>query len=233
MDVRKLPNAGSIDDVGHSNGTSMRPATRRTQAERRDKSERGLVEAAITVVAEDGVSAATFETIGRRAGYSRGLATQRFGSKQGLIEAVIAYLHERQEDHIAEHRIDEMSGFEALLTYVDVFLQGLEARNNGRAYFMLLSSAVADLAAIRSAFAEEHERIKQRLEGFVRRGQAEGDIRSEVDPAAGALMVGGLLLGLNMQVMVDPSTDVAPIRKMSLATLRLSFEAPRSAVRHA
>lgn len=185
------------------------------------------MEAAVAVVAEEGVSAATFEAIGRRAGYSRGLATQRFGSKQGLIEAVIACLHERQEDALAEQGIDEMSGFEALLAYVDLFLRGLETRDDSRAYFMLLASAVADLAAIRSAFAEEHIRIKHRLEGFVRRGQAEGDIRPEVDPAAAALMVGGLLMGLNMQVMVDPSTDVAPLREMSLATLRLSFEAPR------
>ena len=67
-----------------------RPA-RRTQAERRDESGRSLVEAAIAVVARQGVNAATFDAIGRQAGYSRGLATQRFGSKQGLIEAVIRH----------------------------------------------------------------------------------------------------------------------------------------------
>ena len=38
-------------------------------------------------MSEDGVSAATFEAIARRGGYSRGLVGQRFGSKLGLIEA--------------------------------------------------------------------------------------------------------------------------------------------------
>ncbi len=63
---------------------------RRTQADRREDSERGLVSAAISVTAERGVSAATFEAIGQRGGYSRSLVTRRFDSKQGLIDAVSA-----------------------------------------------------------------------------------------------------------------------------------------------
>ena len=65
------------------------PILRRTQAERRDESQRRLLEAAAALIQERGMAAATFENIGVRAGYSRGLATQHFGSKQGLIEALI------------------------------------------------------------------------------------------------------------------------------------------------
>jgi AcrR family transcriptional regulator len=197
--------------------------SRRTQAERRDESGRGLIEAAISVVAEEGVSAATFEAIGRKAGYSRGLATQRFGSKQAMIEAVINHLHELHEALLTEHHIDQTPGFAAVLAYVDGYLRNLADREAGRAYFMLLSAAVADATPLRAAFAAEHERVKRRLEAVVRRGQAEGDIRSELDPAAAALMIGSLLLGLSMQLLVDPTTDLDPIRETSLATLRLSF----------
>ena len=200
-------------------------AKRRTQAERRDESGRGLVEAAVAVVAEEGVSAATFEAIGRKAGYSRGLATQRFGSKQGLIEAVIQHLHERQEAALAEHGVDDLPGFEAVLAYVDLYLRGLasEAGGGGRAYFMLLSSAVADATAMREAFAAEHGRVERRLEALVLKGQAQGHIRREIDADAAALMIGSLLLGLSMQVLVDPGMNLEPIRETSLATLRLSF----------
>lgn len=198
---------------------------RRTQAERRDESGRGLVRAAIAVVAEEGVGAATFEAIGRRSGYSRGLATQRFGSKQALIEAVIAYLHEQQEAALAEAGIDGRPGFEAVLGYVDLYLRALAQDAQSRAYFMLLSSAVADATSLRAAFAAEHDRIERRIEDLVRRGQTDGDIRPDLDPAAAALMVGSLLLGLSMQRLVDPATDIDPIRETSLATLRLSFEA--------
>ncbi len=196
---------------------------RRTQAERRDESGRSLVEAAIAVVARDGVSAATFDAIGREAGYSRGLATQRFGSKQGLIEAVIRHLHEQQEAALLAHDIDGLPGLEAVLTFVDVYLRALSGEPGGRAYFMLLSAAVADITELRAAFAEEHSRIEQRLEALVRKGQAEGAIRREIDADAAALMIGSLLFGLSMQLLVDPHLNLDPIRETSVATLRLSF----------
>lgn len=199
-----------------------RPA-RRTQAERRDESGRSLVEAAIAVVAREGVSAATFDAIGREAGYSRGLATQRFGSKQGLIEAVIRHLHEQQEAALLAHDIDGLPGLEAVLAFIDVYLRGLSGERGGRAYFMLLSAAVADVTELRVAFADEHSRIEQRLEALVRKGQAEGAIRREIDADAAALMIGSLLFGLSMQLLVDPHLNLDPIRETSLATLRLSF----------
>jgi len=40
-------------------------------------------------------------------------------------------------------------------------------------------------------------------------------------------MVGSLQLGLSMQLLVDPTMNLDPIRETSLATLRLSFEARR------
>ena len=94
---------------------SVVPRPRRTQAQRRDVSERLLVEATLAVVAERGVSAATFDAIGQAAGYSRGLATQRFGSKQGLIDAVIAYLHARRDELMDAAHVAEMPPLEAVL----------------------------------------------------------------------------------------------------------------------
>ncbi len=196
---------------------------RRTQAERRDESERGLLQAAIAVVAEQGVGAVTFDAVGRKGGFSRGLATQRFGSKQGLIEAVISHLHERQHALSGEKRIDDLPGLEAVLTFVDHYLRDLSGNGEGRAYFMLLSSAVADASELRAVFAAEHARVERRLEALVLRGQAEGAIRREIDADAAALMIGSLLFGLSMQLLIDPTMDLDPIRQTSLATLRLSF----------
>lgn len=205
---------------------------RRTHAERRDQSERGLVEAMIAVVSEEGVSAATFEAIGRRGGYSRGLVGQRFGSKLGLIEAVIAYLHDYKEDSAESSRTGQLSGLNALLTYVDLYIQRLSHMGEGQAYFRLLSWAVADISAFRSAFTAEHDRVRERFEGWIRWGQTDGDIRADLDPKSAALMVGSQLLGLSMQVLVDPATEVGPIRGVVLSTLRRAF-APSPGSDHA
>lgn len=204
----------------------MAQAMRRTQAERSDQSQRRLLDATARVVAERGVSAATFEAIGRNAGYSRGLATQKFGSKQGLIEALIADLHAQQEAGLAARHIDDMPGLEALLEYVDLYLRHLAEAQATRAYFMLMAGAVADASELRAAFAGSHDRVKDRLTRLIARGQAAGDLRREVDPQAGALMVGSLLLGVSVQWLVDPQTEVDAIRETSLATLRLAFAPP-------
>lgn len=202
-------------------------SVRRTQAERREDSERGLVRAAISVTAELGVSAATFEAVGQRGGYSRSLVTRRFGSKQGLIDAVISYLYERRAVLAAERGIDQMPGLDALLADTDLYLRSLSEKGELKAYFMWLSAAVADASSLRTAFAASHEQVRTRLRDYVQKGQAEGCIRSDLDADAAALMVGSLQLGLSMQLLVDPTMNLDPIRKTSLATLRLSFEARR------
>ena len=204
-------------------------AVRRTQAERRDDSERGVLQAAIAVVAGEGVGAVTFDAVGRKGGFSRGLATQRFGSKQGLIEAVIGHLHGRQEALRRDKRIDDLPGLDAVLAFVDHYLRDLAVNEEGRAYFMLLSSAVADASALRTAFAAAHARVERRLEALVLRGQAEGAIRREIDADAAALMIGSLLFGLSMQLLIDPAMNLDPIRQTSLTTLRLSFGADEAA----
>jgi AcrR family transcriptional regulator len=200
--------------------------TRRTQSERRDQSERGLLKAAADLVAERGVGAATFDNIGQRAGYSRGLAAQKFGSKQGLIEALIAHLHARSDAAFAEQQVETMPGLAAIVAYVDQYLRNLDSDGEVRAYFILMAGAVADLSPVRAAFAASHSLIEHRLEAMVLRGQAEGAIRPEIDADAAALMIGSLLLGLSMQWLVDPQMDLAPIRETSIATLRLAFGVP-------
>lgn len=199
------------------------PKPRRTQAERRDQSERLLLKAAAELIVERGITAATFENIGARAGYSRGLATQKFGSKQGLIEALIAQLQVRLEELLSERNFDDLPALEAVLTFVDVFLRNLDEDGEKRAYFMLMAGSIADRSAQRGPFAEAHLNVERRLEAIVQRGQAEGSIRPEINPDAAALMIGSLLLGLSMQLLIDPQMNLAPIRDTSLAALRQSF----------
>jgi AcrR family transcriptional regulator len=198
---------------------------RRSQAARRDESERRLLSAAAEVVVERGMGAATFENIGARAGYSRGLVGQRFGSKQGMVEALIAQLQERLGALMDARQADDTSGLEAILIYVDVFLSALERDRELRAYFVLLAASVADVSELRAPFAAAHKEVEQRLEALFLRGKVEGSVRAGLDADAAALMTGALLFGLSMQLLLDPNMALGPLRETSLATLRLSFSA--------
>jgi len=127
----------------------------------------------------------------------------------------------------AELGIDQMPGLDALLADTDLYLRSLSEKGELKAYFMGLPAAVADANSLRAAFAASHEQVRTRLRDYVQKGQAEGCIRPDLDTDAAALMVGSLQLGLSMQLLVDPTMNLDPIRKTSLATLRLSFEARR------
>ena len=198
---------------------------RRTQADRREQSGKSLVRAVVEIVPERGVGAATFEAIGARAGYSRSLVTQRFGSKQGLIDAVIEYAAASFEHLQSTRKVDQLIGLEDLLLLLDVYLTELSTSSELRTYFMLLASAVAEVSELRAAFAAEHERVKGRLAGLVAKGQADGSIRREIDADSAALMIGSLQLGLSVQLLVDPTTNLDPISRVALDTVRLSFAA--------
>lgn len=203
--------------------TSADPGTaapRLTQAERRDRSERELIAAAIKVVAEQGVSAATFDAIAREAGFSRGLVTQRFGSKEGLIRSLIWHLHQWQGEVLEEGHVAEMDGLDALCVFVRLHCDTMTAQSESAAYFMLLAAAVADRLETRAAFAESHEVERVLIRAFIERGQKSGHICPEIDADAEALMAGCSLLGLRMQCLIDPSFDPAPVRDALVGALR-------------
>jgi AcrR family transcriptional regulator len=198
---------------------------RRTQAERRLQSSTGLVKAAIDVISTEGVGATTFETIARRGKYSRALVTKRFGSKQGLIEAVIAYLRARPEAMAIEQRVDELTGFEALLAYIDIYMHHLATDENGQAYYRLLSSALADKSPLQMIFFAEHERFHARLADIVRRGQAEGNIRRDIDPDSAASTAGGIVFSIAMSILLNPAMNISAIRRSWSKTLTAAFAA--------
>lgn len=201
------------------------PAVRRSQSDRRQQSESELLRAAAELIVERGMAAATFENIGARAGYSRGLATQKFGSKQGLIEALIARLQSRLQQLLEAGQLDTLDGLEAILGFVDIYLRNLADDGEMRAYFVLMAGAVAEVSELRGPFAAAHKEVETRLEAMFLRGQAQGVIRQGLNADAAALMVGALLLGLSTQMLVDPGLDLEPIRETSLMTLRVSFSA--------
>lgn len=206
------------DNAILSHGPASVP--RRTQAERREESGRRLITAAIELIAEQGVSAATFEAIGRRAGYSRGLATQKFGSKQGLIDAVVDHLHARHDATVRNEGLLDMPGLDGLLAYVSLHFRDAEKDPENFAYYALMASTISEMSDMRRSFAASHHRIEQLLESFVRKGQAEGTIAKHLNAEDAALTIGSQLLGISVQRMVDPTLMVEPLKSLILETLK-------------
>ncbi|MBT4162000.1 MAG: TetR/AcrR family transcriptional regulator, partial [Gammaproteobacteria bacterium] len=101
---------------------------RRTQEERKAESERQIIGAAIKIFARQGYLRTTLNEVGEEAGYTGGLVSHRFGSKAGLLKAVITNIGTRFiNDQIGE-ALETDTAQEALCNYIAIYLKEVTVR---------------------------------------------------------------------------------------------------------
>lgn len=193
---------------------------RRTQAERVEASDRALVAAAVQLIAERGYQRTTLAAIGEAAGYSRGLVTQRFGSKEGLLWAVLDRLLGSWALRSAGPRVGGLVGIEALRAALDAYLHVVDtAPDSVRAYHALLREADGPVAAVRDRIAEVNRGERDGIEAWLRAGQAEGTVRADVDPRAVAATFLATIRGTTTQWLLDPDVDIVAALTQYAASL--------------
>lgn len=92
------------------------PPLRRSQAIRRDATTARLIAAARRSFATDGYGPSAMETICAAAGVTRGALYHHFGSKEGLLEAVVIQIDAEISDRLAaeeKRHADPWDGFRA------------------------------------------------------------------------------------------------------------------------
>jgi len=95
---------------------------RLTQAERTARSDDRLFEASVNLIASKGPQRATLSEIGTLAGYSRGLAAYRYGTKDVFYSALIAYLHDSWVAEL-EQAVADTSGADSIIAAVTALQQ--------------------------------------------------------------------------------------------------------------
>ncbi len=187
-----------------------RPARRR-QRERTELSDRLMRDAAVHLLVESGVSGTTLAAIGKRAGYSRGLVTQRFGSKSGLLRYVLHSISERWLTTLTAHTAGK-SGADALCGAVDAQLALIrEAPQEVRAMFLLWFVSIDPRTEFRANVRHVQEIQRRDVAAWIEAGQRRGTIVSGVDPERVAEQFCASALGIVYQWMVDRS---APVQAM-------------------
>lgn len=204
-----------------------RMGRRRTQAQRRSTARAALIRAAADVVVESGVGAVTLARVGERAGYSRGMVSHHFGSKQGLLEA----LARDAQAGLAPDLEREPPGVERLLRLIEAYLLAMDGSPREWQPFLLLwADAVGggDLAAVmlgRDTWFRAHIRAD------VAAGVANGTIRPDVNPDIVALRVVAELRGIGLQRLLGHDTPVmAGAARVITEAWRQGLGADRAAV---
>jgi AcrR family transcriptional regulator len=171
-----------------------------TQAERVAASDRALIDAAIDLIAERGYERTTLALIGEKAGYSRGLVTQRFGNKEQLLWAVIRQILDQWSTHSLSERVDKV-GVPALQAILSAYLDACDrAPKRIRAYYALLREADGPVPAVRETIRKLHATERKHIAELIRAGS----VRRDVDPDAEATAFLGVMRGVTMQWLLDP-----------------------------
>ena len=189
-------------DPDANSGSLARP--RMTQAERTALSDARMLEAATELILEHGTHNTTLREVGERAGYSRGLASNRFGSKEGLFSQLVRDFNRRWAAEL-RNTVGDSSGlpaFRAALDAVEYFL--LNRSTEMKALYILWFESISSHDEVRRRLARNHTAYRRDAERWVREGIREGTIRDTIDPHCFAVEFASLIFGLIYQWLVDP-----------------------------
>jgi AcrR family transcriptional regulator len=192
---------------------------RRTQVQRRLESERALMAAAAEIIAERGLNGASLATIGGRAGTSRTLATFHFGSKDALIARVARSAQDRLTDVLlaafekSERDPAQVIGLEALRTSVDTYLELFEHPTPEDRVLIVMWGATFPSESSIEGMLDADQRAYDGWAALIERGQHDGSIRHDVDAAASAVVLHGMLRGVAALLLTESDyTDMTSVR---------------------
>lgn len=189
--------------MSHDTSSEVRPRSR-TQAERAALSDRLMTEAAIHLLVTQGVGGTTLKAIGEQSGYSRGLATHRFGSKAGLFRHVLRHVSAEWVTRV-DQAVGQQIGIDALTAVVDVQYHFIkDAPEKLRAMHILWMASGDPASEFKTNVADVHRAQRSDVQRWVELGQKDGIVRSEICAARVSEQFVALLLGITFQWLVNP-----------------------------
>ncbi|QVI27225.1 helix-turn-helix transcriptional regulator [Mycolicibacterium neoaurum] len=137
------------------------------------------MEAASELILEKGWEATTAAEIGRRAGYSRAMVSQRFGSKEALLDELLTLDY---EDRLMPRPIEGVSGMEQLQTlFRRISEVYTEEPQFLEALFVLGFEATKRGTSVTARMASWINQVADLVEGAVRRGVQDGSFEPGID----------------------------------------------------
>lgn len=193
---------------------------RRTHAQRREEAERRLLDAALAIVAQRGSVRMTLAEVGEAAGYSRGLAAHRFGSKAGLVQALAGYIGEQFGQQRARGPALQ-PGLQAILGNIRFYFGRRGAAwLSSRALLVMMNEACIEAQPeLRPVVAAYNRSALAWFEQHIATGIANGEIAPGNDPKATAVLLLGAMRGIMLQWLVDPKLPVNAVRDRLLAVV--------------
>jgi len=147
--------------------TGKQKTPRLTQAERTEISDQRMFDATVQLVVERGTSATSLKDVGVLAGYSRGLASHRFGSKDKLFDFVLRRLGEMWLAQL-KSTTGSSVGYAALEQALDQHYRFCEeAPDYVRTFYTLWFESISDDSDLRRTIIGIHQRRFQDVVNWI------------------------------------------------------------------
>jgi AcrR family transcriptional regulator len=184
-----------------------------------------IAEAALAIVAEQGLRRLSMAAVARRVGLVTSGIYRHFADKAAMLSAVLDLLEERMADNV-EAACRETS--DPLLQLRGVLLRHIRFIREGRAIPRIIFSD-----DVHSGDPKRKQRISRMILGYVgklseiiRRAQQQGEIRPEVDPQTAAMMFFGVIAPAGMLwQLTDGGFDLTRHAKRSWTLFREAIAA--------
>ena len=200
---------------------------RRTQAERTATAARRMIRAAGRLIAHQGYTKTTLSQVGKEAGYTGGLVSHHFGSKEGLLRELVGRITSRFYADQLGPATESKAGIGALRAAADAYFEELLLREERmRTLYVLMGEALGPVAEINPVFAELNRGFRVNARRWIEEGIEQGEVRSDVDPDTEAALFVGMLRGVSLQWMTDPGCfDLDSVRASVRRTIQSSLTA--------
>jgi AcrR family transcriptional regulator len=183
-----------------------------------------VVDAAVAVIAEQGIQNLSLSEIEKRVGMSRGQLTYYFPTKEDILLAVfdrlIRLMCERHGD-AEPHPFEGMTWLEVIRHLLGVVMQQPPEEPAFPALQYTFLSQISHRADFRERLAGLYEHWRQRGAEHLAQDLEARPARRPVSPRAMATLVQAILHGLAMQSAADPgAVDVNEVTEMCIDLVR-------------
>ncbi|BFM15726.1 TetR/AcrR family transcriptional regulator [Maricurvus nonylphenolicus] len=177
---------------------------RKTQEQRKADSEREIIRAAIDVFSSQGFTKTTLNDVGKAAGYTGGLVTHRFGSKEGLLQAVVEKVCDDLYSDTFRPLMSIASAEEALRHFIREYYCMLRDRTSEtRVLYVMMGESLGAVPIVKQTIDELNQRARRALARLVQKGISQGEFRENQCSEEAAVMMLSSIRGLVWQILTD------------------------------
>jgi AcrR family transcriptional regulator len=186
---------------------------RLTRAQRTELSDQRMIASAIRLIVQHGISATTLTDVGLKAGYSRGLAAMRFGTKGRLLSCIARHVTSSWISRLMV-AVGGKTGLAAVLAAIDAQERALiEQPADMRAVYAVFFQSSDPSADYRADVARSLSAQRRDLTNWFREAHDAGEIPFRTDPSRIAGHLHSSMLGIVYQWMMDPHLSTQELHR--------------------